>query len=231
MNNSKPTQQKSLQKMMFVRSEGDEWFDRNQAALAESSPLRDGLMSRLAQHLNQDGAFRTTVLEIGCGQGGNLDALSRLRDIKGYGLDPSVRAVSSGAAAFPHLELCVGTADALPYADESLDLVWFGFCLYLIDRNLLQRVVAEADRVLRDGGLLAVIDFDPVAPCKRDYHHKAGLYSYKMDYARLFLANPAYSLVEKYSTSHTTGFWARDPQERAALNICRKNMTLAYQQV
>lgn len=228
MTNLRTDPQELLQKTVFVQSEGDEWFDRNRIALAESSPLRDSLVARIAQHLPRGGTAIWHVLEIGCGQGGNLDALSRVRDIQGHGIDPSGRAVSSGSFTFPHLELCVGTADALPYADESLDMVWFGFCLYLVDRNLLQRVVAEADRVLRDGGLLVVVDFDPLFPCKRDYHHKAGLYSYKMDYVRLFLANPAYSLVEKYSTSHITGLWAQDPQERVALNICRKNMDLAY---
>ncbi len=231
MSNFKADPQEPLQKSVFVRSEGDEWFDRNRIALAESSPLRDSLVERIAQHLPHGGTTASQVLEIGCGQGGNLNGLSSVREIRGSGIDPSGRAVSSGAAAFPHLELCVGTADALPYGDGSQDMVWFGFCLYLVDRSLLQRVVAEADRVLRDGGLLVVVDFDPLVPCKREYHHKAGLYSYKMDYARLFLANPAYSLVEKYSTSHTTGAWTQDPQERVALTICYKNMDLAYQPV
>ena len=34
------------------------------------------------------------------------------------------------------------------------------------------RAVAEADRVLRDGGALAIVDFDPEAPCVRPYHHR-----------------------------------------------------------
>lgn len=228
MSNFKANTQESLQKAVFVQSEGDEWFDRNRTALAESSPMRDGPVARIAQHLPHGATTAWHVLEVGCGQGGNLDALSRVRNIKGRGIDPSGSAVSSGASAFPYLELYVGTADALPYADESQDVVWFGFCLYLVEHNLLQRVVAESDRVLRDGGLIVMVDFDPLAPCKRDYRHKSGLYSYKMDYARLFLANPAYSLVEKYSTSHTIWGWVQDPQERVALNIFHKNLDLAY---
>ena len=106
-----------------------------------------------------------------------------------------------------------------------------GFCLYLVDRSLLQRVVAEADRVLANGGLLAILDFDPDVPCARPYHHRPGLMSYKMDYAALFLANPAYVLVDKLSTSHTTGQWDPDPQERVALSLSRKNLEQAYKAV
>ena len=124
--------------------------------------------------------------------------------------------------------LRTGTADELPYDDASFDVVWFGFCLYLVDRTLLMRTVSEADRVLRDGGVLAIVDFEPEAPCARPYSHRPGLLSYKMDHSRLFLANPAYVLAEKHATSHTTGRWEHDPQERVALTICRKDLEHAY---
>ena len=49
-----------------------------------------------------------------------------------------------------------------------------------------------------------------------------------MDHARLFLANPAYVLAEKRATSHTTGRWEADPQERVAVTVCRKDLAHAY---
>lgn len=214
------------QKDVFLTSEGNQWFQRNRSALDAPSALRDSVTHRIAHQLA--GAPVARVLEIGCGQGNNLAALSALTPVEAHGLEPSQDAVHMGAARFPSLALQTGSADALPYADNSFDLVWFGFCLYLVDRALLFKVVAEADRVLRDGGLLAIVDFDPAQPTRRPYHHHAGLHSYKMDHARLFLANPAYTLVEKLSTSHTTGQWTADPQERVALTLCRKNLDLAY---
>lgn len=229
MNNLKADLQESSQKAVFVQSEGDEWFNRNQAALAKGSVLRNSFVERIAQHLPHVGTRGWHVLKIGCGQGGNLDGFSRARNITGHGMDPSRRAISSCTAAFPHLKLRVGTADALPYPDDSLDEVWFGFCLYLIDRNLPQRAAAEADRVLSDGGLLVVIDFDPISPYKRAHHHRAGLYSYKMDCIQFFSANPAYSSAEKNSINPAMGEWAKGLQERVALNICRKSLDLAYQ--
>ncbi len=218
-----------IQRDEFLASEGNQWFARNRSALDAASPARERIVDRLAGQLAPGRATR--VLEIGCGQGQNLASLADRQPIEGHGIDPSSDAVASGAARYPGLRLQVGTADALPFPDGAFDVVWFGFCLYLVDRPLLQRVVAEADRVLADGGLLAILDFDPDVPCARPYHHRPGLMSYKMDYAALFLANPAYVLVDKLSTSHTTGQWDPDPQERVALSLCRKNLEQAYKAV
>jgi SAM-dependent methyltransferase len=216
----------STQKTAFLAQEGDRWFERNRDALASASPLRDRLLSRIADQIPPD--RHSCVLEIGCGHGANLAALSALRPIDGHGIEPSAQAVHEGQVQHPGLFLQVGTADNLPHASASMDVVWFGFCLYLVDRSLLHRAVAEADRVLRDGGLLAIVDFDPEQPCKRPYHHRAGLYSYKMDYSKLFLADPAYALVDKLSVSHTLGGWDPDPQERVSLTLCRKDLAHAY---
>lgn len=213
-----------LQKQGFLDGEGDRWFARNRAALEGTSRLRDQVVGRIHAAL---GAGGRRVLEIGCGQGANLAALHALGAIEGHGVEPSGEAVTAGNARFPGLHLELGTADRLPHADASFDLVWFGFCLYLVDRSLLQRAVAEADRVLRDGGLLAIFDFDPDAPCERPYHHLPPLRSYKMDYARLFLANPAYTLVDKLAMGHDGGP-AGDPQDRVALTLCRKDLARAY---
>jgi ubiquinone/menaquinone biosynthesis C-methylase UbiE len=220
------SQQPPSQKQDFLSAEGDQWFARNRATLEAPSVVREQIVGRIAAHLNPGSSTR--VLEIGSGMGSNLAALAQHCSIEGHGIEPSQQAVAAGTQRFPALALRTGSADELPYADASFDVVWFGFCLYLVDRTLLQRVVAEADRVLRDGGLLAIVDFDPDAPCSRPYHHRPGLRSYKMDYSRLFLANPAYALVEKYATSHTTGRWENDPQERVALTLSRKNLEQAY---
>ena len=213
----------------FLADEGNQWFARNRGALEADSPARQRIVQRIAdQFVESSPETRLRVLEIGCGPGQNLAALASRRAIEAAGIEPSSDAVALGRSRHPEFDLRVGTADQLPWADAAFDVVWFGFCLYLVDRPLLQRVVAEADRVLADGGLLAILDFDPDQPCRRPYHHRPGLMSYKMDHARLFLANPAYVLVDKLATSHTTGHWETDPQERVALTLCRKNLQHAY---
>lgn len=214
------------QKRVFLEGEGDLWFARNRGVLGAETGERKALLDRVARHL--DVSRQSRVLEIGCGPGLNLAGLARRARIDAHGVDPSGEAVASGCAADPSLQLRQGTADSLPYDTASFDMVWFGFCLYLVDRPLLMRCVAEADRVLRDGGALVILDFDPPQPTSRPYHHQPGVFSYKMDHAKLFLANPAYTLVDKHSTSHAHDGWHPDPQERVALTVCRKDLRNAY---
>lgn len=229
MNDQLSTNANSVQKQEFLIDEGDRWFSRNRSTLSAPSAMREIVIARIANHLPE--ACPSRVLEIGCGHGSNLSALASLRPVDGYGIDPSKEAVAVGATMFPALSLRTGTADDLPFLDNMFDVVWFGFCMYLIDRALLMRAVAEADRVLRDDGALVIVDFDPDVPCVRPYHHRAGLSSFKMDYSQLFLANPSYVLVEKISTSHTKGRWESDPQERVALTICHKSLQQAYRKI
>lgn len=214
------------QRDVFAAQEGDGYFRRNRASLDKGSEIRDLVIHRIAHQLSATATSR--VLEVGCATGANLAVMGGLRPIAGFGVDPSAAAVASGNVRYPALSLTAATADRLPYEDASFDVVWFGFCLYLIDRALLHRVVAEADRVLKDGGTLAIHDFDPDAPTVRPYHHHPGLNSYKMDYARLFLADPAYVLAEKISFTHQSAHWSPDAQERVGLWICRKNTQAAY---
>lgn len=219
------------QKNAFVDGEADAWFSRNKAQLDAPSAIRTELAQRIARHLPQQQGDHGHVLEIGCGQGANLAELACRARIRGHGVEPSEMAVDVGRKAHPEIEFHCGTADALPWADERFDLVWFGFCLYLVDRSLLLRCVAEADRVLKQGGVLAILDFDPARPGKRPYHHRPGLWSYKMDYSALFLANPAYRLMEKACLSHAGMGWADDPQERVSLTLLRKDTIHAYEDV
>lgn len=212
------------QKEAFLHGEGDAWFQRNREALHADAPVRAIPIELLAAQL----AAGDAVLEIGCADGGNLAALVQYTGAQGYGIDPSEAAIASGRSRYPALHLQQGTADRLPFADRQFKLVWFGFCLYLVDRSRLMQAVAEADRVLAEGGFLAITDFDPPCPCRRPYHHRPGLFSWKMDYSRLFLANPAYTLVAKRSYSHTAAQFHADPGERIATWLLHKSLATAY---
>ncbi len=215
----------TAQKEAFLNAEGDGYFLRNRAAHERLE--RDGphhSVAFFARHLDPG----ARVLEIGCAGGVNLEHLRRQSGARCHGLDPSREAIAQGRARFPELALEVGTADALPHADASMDFVLFGFCLYLVDRALLFRAVAEADRVLRDGGMLGITDFDPPASRARPYRHCPGLLSYKMDYSRLFLANPAYVLVDKLGYALHGQRFTPDPAERVASWVLHKNLAAAY---
>jgi ubiquinone/menaquinone biosynthesis C-methylase UbiE len=212
------------QREIFLTGEGDAWFQRNRVALHAESPVRNKPLAMFAPYL----APGDEVLEIGCADGSNLAILSARHGVGGYGVDPSQQAVTAGRENHPELILHQGTADALPFPDGKFKLVWFGFCLYLLDRGSLMRAIAEADRVCMEGGFIAITDFDPPLPSCRPYHHRPGIFSWKMDYSRLLLANPAYVLVEKASYSHTETAFEPNPGERIATWLLKKSLSGAY---
>ena len=201
----------------------DEWFERNHSVLtADLSPPR--WVRLFGSHI-QPGQ---RVLEIGSSNGHQLEKLRRLTRCEGFGIDPSPVAIADGKAKYPDLKLAVGTADKFEFPDESFDAVIFGCCLYLVDRTLLMRAVAEADRVLRGNGKLMITDFDPVTPHRRRFKHQAGLWSYKMQYPDLWLANPNYVLAEKISFSHEGEEFHANPNERVASWVLIKQGADAY---
>ncbi len=213
------------QRDIFLQGEGDAYFQRNAAGYQAAGAGRASLPLSVLQAYLKPGA---RALEIGCANGLNLETLRRQCGNEGAGIDPSAAAVEAGRRDFPALDLRVGSADALPFDDASFDLVWFGFCLYVTDRALLPRVVAEADRVLRSGGFLAIVDFDPDAPVRRRYSHAEGVTTYKTDHARMFLGFPQYVLVEKRAFSHHGARFDLDPGERLAVQVLHKDTAAGY---
>lgn len=212
-----------MQRDIFLEGEGDAWFERNR------DRRRTMRFPGVQELLALGRRFRAT-LEIGCGDGRRLLALSHMIGGEFHGIDPSQRAVEAGAEDAPKwrpLHLVRGTADSLPYDAGAFDLVIFGFCLYLCDREDLFRIAAEADRVLEDGGFLVIHDFH-ARPHRNPYRHRAGVQSFKMDYAAMFLWNPAYSLVSQSVLSESGAGLPLGPGDAAAITILKKDMARAY---
>jgi ubiquinone/menaquinone biosynthesis C-methylase UbiE len=206
------------QKDIFLESEGNAWLarnDRGAAAVTESDPLLAELLS-----LRPQPGRASRVLEIGCGDGARLQRLAEEFGCACYGLEPSTRAVEIARAR--NIEVLQGTADVLPYADQAFDIVIFGFCLYLCDREDLFLIACEADRVLQSPGWLLIHDFYSPAPARRPYHHRAGVFSYKMDYRSLFNWHPAYTTYSHKVRDHSHGGYADTAREWVATSVLRK---------
>jgi len=208
------------QSKVFLESEGDDWFERNKTAVnSKSSFYETETIKRVLQHYKEN---INNVLEIGCGNGAKLFDLCDYFKATGSGIDPSAAAVKNGKELHKDLLLSVSTASKLPYSDDNFDLVYFGFCLYLVDRNDILKAVAEADRVLKNGGFLAILDFDPKQRHKRAYHHKPGLFSFKTSYADFFTSGGHYYLVAKESFSQGASHFTTDSDERVSVSILYK---------
>ncbi|OAJ71370.1 hypothetical protein A7976_11710 [Methylobacillus sp. MM3] len=208
------------QKEIFKKSEGDAWFRRNQAVLAERDWSRDPICLQVAELVETGKTAK--VLEIGCGDGSRLTHLRDRLNCEVAGIDPSSEAIS--VATSKGLSANVGTADSLPYAGGVFDIVIFGFCLYLCDDNDLFRIACEADRVLSENGWLLLLDFEAKAPTYRSYHHREGIRSRKMDYKQMFLWHPAYTLSGYRKFHHETLQWTDERDEWVSLSCMRKSI-------
>ncbi len=214
----------SKQKEIFQSFEGNNWFNRNKSSYEKIKDDKDLIIEIFKEiEINPK-----KILEVGCSNGIRLDKFYKVFGAECYGLDPSATAIEDGKEAFLNINLQVGTADNLPFADNSFDVIVFGFCLYLCDRNDLFKIAMEANRCLSDNGFLAILDFYPPFPYKNTYTHTEGVFSYKMDYSKMFSWNPAYNEVYKSVFSHY-GFSKRNiPNEKVAITILNKNETFAY---
>jgi ubiquinone/menaquinone biosynthesis C-methylase UbiE len=204
------------QRELFLREEGDAWFARNKHASEDR--IAEYYLRALADMPTKPGR----ILEIGCGEGRKLERLQQEFCHEAYGIEPSSAAVKAGNTRCAALRLQAGTADALPFASGFFDVVIFGFCLYLCDRELLFTIASETDRVLKAPGRLIILDFYPPFPYRNTYAHKEGIFSYKMDHATMFLWNPAYTLISHSALSHAADAFHDDPDERLAVSVLTK---------
>ncbi len=191
----------------FLKGEGRAWVKRNADKLTgENDPVMEQL------HFNS--IMPKRVLEVGCANGWRLQNLYNEFGCDVWGVDPGIgwltyRAIILGAAHDLH-----------QLKKDSFDLVIYGWCLYLCDPEDYFQIAAEGDRVLEDGGFLVIHDFYSSIPYKNRYKHKDGLFSHKMDFSKLWLSHPAYSL---YSQAY---YGAGD--DTTTVVILKKNMKNAF---
>jgi 2-polyprenyl-3-methyl-5-hydroxy-6-metoxy-1,4-benzoquinol methylase len=93
------------------------------------------------------------ILEVGCGAGGNLQALRKYKPYASlYGVDIGESAIEYGKTNFPLINLSVATAEKLPFDDQTFDIVCFFDVLEHVEDPYL--CITEACRVLKQGGLI-----------------------------------------------------------------------------
>ncbi len=210
----------------FLDGEGDAWFLRNSQSLkiTPAHPSIDFISLSLSPFRDEI----STILEIGCGGGAKLSALSRIFAAKGCGIDPSKKAIEFARKEYrsseSDLSFVTGLATDLPYENEKFDFLYFGFCLYLLAPNEILKAVAEADRVLKTGGFLAIYDFDYGQLKINPYKHADGVFSYKNNYSKLFTSSGYYHQISKWSFSLSRNVFVPDKDERISIEVLYKEL-------
>lgn len=208
---------------LFSSEDADGWFNRNMAHIDSIgiSPITMAIVGALEPFESK----LDNILEIGCGSGARLNEVCKRNNSKGYGLDPSEKAIDYCRKNYPSIQFQVGYSNSLPYADEKFNLVILGFFLYLVDRSMYLRSIAEADRVLKPGGVMIVIDFDSPLAYANEFAHNPELLAYKTNNSSVLLSSSLYSLVSKVPISGSSIGFSENVDGRASLQLLFKELT------
>jgi ubiquinone/menaquinone biosynthesis C-methylase UbiE len=150
----------------------DEW-----AAIAqEYANFRSGYSNELYDTIAQFGLRRgATILDVGCGSGLASEPFAR-NGFPVTGVDPSEAMLAVASQRLPNATFVKGEAEALPFPDERFDVVISAQTFHWLDRA---RALAEAYRVLRRGGMVAIwwkhlMSQDPVRQLRDDVARELG---------------------------------------------------------
>lgn len=185
------------QEQAFVNGEGNAWYHRN-----KHKERKDLMVPMLIRNEVAPGR----VLELGCSDGWRLELFKKsFSDVTCYGIEPSQDAVKRSQRR-DGITVWEGTAADMR-RDTNYNLIIVGFCLYVTSPGEVSQVVCNIDRSLWEGGHLIIHDFDPDHVHRVKYEHEDDIYSYKMDWSKLWLAIPNYELLEKIKPDEDTAIW------------------------
>lgn len=211
------------QKLIFLENEGNAFFHRN----TNSREIVDMSIDPVFLEINylikinaiNNYKKKLKILEIGCGDGLRGVEIKNNIDCDYYGIDPSTEAVNF--CNINGLIASVSTADDLPYDDSFFDIVIFGFCLYLCDRNDLKKISNEATRVLKNKSWIIIMDFFSKQPKIVNYHHLLGVKSYKCDY-RLIFDDSIYTCFSHKIIDHSNYLFTEEENNWISISSLRK---------
>lgn len=207
----------------FLGGEGDAWFERNLERIEKGveSPEWEKLLFGIIPAKSSGDTSGQFLIEIGCSSGHRLARISKLLQRPAIGIDPSKKAIDYATRAHgAQAEFRVGIAQKMPIEASSAEVLFFGFCLYLVPESELESVMEEVARVLIPRGYIAVLDFDSDKSNRRLYSHHPAVQSYRRDMVMLF--SERYRLVAKLPIS------IRDGTEQIGLEPNPENRIAAW---
>jgi ubiquinone/menaquinone biosynthesis C-methylase UbiE len=108
-----------------------------------------------------------TFADIGCGQGYFTIPAAKLAGPKGkvYGIDVDEEAIGvlkgkASAEGLKNIKITTGSAENMVLCEACTDVAFFGICLHDFDDPA--RVLENAHRTLKPGGILADLDWNKV---------------------------------------------------------------------
>lgn len=111
------------------------------------------------------------AVDVGCGTGVLHPYLAEL-DGELVGVDPSAKMLERARAANPSVRYEVADGRRLPFPDGAFDFAFTICVLHHVEPTAREGFVSELARVTRPGGLVAVVEHNPLNPLTRLAVHR-----------------------------------------------------------
>ena len=148
----------------WLSAESAEIYDHQVEALFTGSAdaMRRGALAEIAREMRGAAQAQTAVLDLACGTGRfmahTLRAFPRL-NLTGLDLSPPyVEAARRAVSPWSQAEVVEGQAEALPFNDQQFDQIVSIYLFHELPPRIRPKVIAEAARVLKPGGVFIVAD-------------------------------------------------------------------------
>lgn len=124
-------------------------YDRDAGEYAQHRGTQPGVVAALI------GVAAGRVLEVGCGTGNYLTALSAETGAELYGVDPSEAMLAHAGSRVPGAHLRQAAAECLPFPDTTFDMVYSVDVIHHVTD--IPAHFGEVSRVLRPGGRFCIV--------------------------------------------------------------------------
>ena len=188
----------NLLKSNFLKSEADNWFQRNSKIISNKNFYDDLYSKEIIKIIKKKSKKKIKLLDVGAANGMRLNYIREKiskKNIEYYGVEPSTKAIKSNP--YKEIKIKKGTADNLPYGDEVFDIVTFSFSLYLCDDYLLPKIVLETLRVLKKNSHIIIFDFYEKKLLYKDYKYLSKIKIRKMDNSKIFTGFPTIEKIKE----------------------------------
>jgi len=102
------------------------------------------------------------LLDMGCSCGFSTAEMVRaFPGVNATGLDLSPHFLAAATRQHPSLKFVHGLAEDTKFESGSFDVVTLNFLLHEVPLDTSRLIIAECARILRPGGMLAILDVDP----------------------------------------------------------------------
>jgi len=115
---------------------------------------------------------KLNMVDMACGIGLSTSIISNNFEGNVVGVDMSPYFLNKAVELFPRIRFVHGNVESLDIPNNSQDIVFISYLLHELPFKASVNVIKEANRILRKGGKLAILDMDPnikSSNCLRQY--------------------------------------------------------------